>query len=170
LLPDRLLTHANRLVDGEPPGFAPIPIAASLPRTTPLEIERVAFGAALGVLNPDYGRSPVSRIANQFLPASAVYTREVETHRVPWHRAGAFKPAPLRQLPGDVSHIRRIPADFNLDRAIHYDFDGAFAPVDTAATAQIRPARLRADRSANGRECCNCKEKWSVHIFTLALA
>jgi hypothetical protein len=53
-------------------------------------------------------------------------------------RAGAFKPAPLRPLPGDVSHIRRIPADFNLDRAIHYDFDGAFAPVDTAATAMPR--------------------------------
>jgi hypothetical protein len=58
--------------EGTWPAGTPIVTAA------PKEVERVTFGAALGILDADDSSAPVARVTDQILPATAINARKTE--------------------------------------------------------------------------------------------
>src|SRR6185503_18154000 len=84
--------------------------AAVIPESTrdgrsvsPKQVERVAFGSALAILNFDNGRAAViPRIAHQSLPASAVHACKPEVRRIGGHCSRTLEPPPLRRLSSRV--------------------------------------------------------------------
>ena len=54
----------------------------SVVTAAPKEVERVAFGAALGILDADDSSAALARIADQVLPAAAVNTSKAEADGV----------------------------------------------------------------------------------------
>jgi hypothetical protein len=120
-------------VIGSPIGTnGPVRTAAALKATrvcgsaSPEQVERVAFGPAVGILYLDHRRTAVvARIANQCLPASAIHACEAKIRRVRRHRGGAFEAPPLGRLPVQVAQVGAIAADFDLSRAVDEYFHRA---------------------------------------------
>jgi hypothetical protein len=100
---------------------------------TPEQVERIALGSALAIHDPNDCSSIVAGTADQGLVAPAVYSSETEVRWICGHRCGAFKPPPLWRLSTRIPKVCRIPTNLDLGRAVHYNFDGAFAPIRIAA-------------------------------------
>ena len=81
----------------------------------PKEIEGVALGSALIILNVNHRNAPViSWIAGENLAASTIDTREPEVLRVGGHRPCALEASPLRILATGVTQGGAVPANFDL--------------------------------------------------------
>jgi hypothetical protein len=119
--------------------IAPVPISAAV-GVRPEEVEGIAFGTALRILNPHYGAPAISRVLNQLLPAAAIDACKAEITGIRRHRSAAFESAPLRLLPGEVADIGSVAANLDFGRAVHYYFNCAFAAIRIAVASKGRPS------------------------------
>jgi hypothetical protein len=79
------------------------------------------------------------RPANQLLAAAPVHPGKTEIRRIGRYNTGAFEPAPLRGLPGEIPESRITPANLHLRRPVNCNFDRAPAAVGTATPRDTGP-------------------------------
>jgi hypothetical protein len=111
LLFNSILADPHRLVSGKPLA-SPLAPATVHSTTTlimgitaiaaPSEIEGVACSPAIGILNSNDSACAVLRTAHQFLATAPVHACKPEVWRIGRYLTGAFEPAPLRRLPGEI--------------------------------------------------------------------
>src|SRR5439155_8774863 len=95
----------------------------------PHQVERVALGAALRVLDPNHRHSAIPWIANQRLTAAAVNSGETEVDRVKRHSSRALESAPLRRLSREISQIRGVATDFYFSDTVDRHFNRALTLI-----------------------------------------
>ena len=143
-LPDSVLARASRVVRGT----AAIPAVQWLahgignePCPAPHQVEGVALGATIGILNPyDRRAAAAAWVLNQLLSSAAINAAESKLTRIRRYRPRTLKPPPLGRLSGQRSQEAAVAADFNLRGAVHVNLDGALARIVTAASGEVCPA------------------------------
>jgi hypothetical protein len=160
LLPDGVLTSANRIIHGElAPSIPipPVPVSRTLRRipAVPDKVERVDVRAALRIVDLYYRHSAVSWIPHQTLATSAADSRETKLAHIRRHLPHALKPAPLWQLPSRARAPENslAAADFHLRRRIHNHFHSATAPLEPAPADDIRAQPHFLFRLRSGERC-----------------
>ena len=84
-----------------------------------------------------------TRIANQVYPATSIDSTEAEIAGGPRHRTRTLEAVPSRRLSGQRMNSAHVPADFDICRLVHPNFDGAFAAVTAASSPDGRSSRRR---------------------------
>jgi hypothetical protein len=100
----------------------------------PKKVERVAFRAALRILDADDSSAAVARVADQILPATAINARKAEAGGVAREGSVALEAAPRSRLASQIPNGALVAADLDLGGSIDHHFYGALAAVG-AATA-----------------------------------
>ena len=111
------------------------------PCPAPHQVEGVALGATIGILNPyDRRAAAAAWVLDQLLSSAAIDAAEPKLTRIRRHRPRTLKPPPLGRLSGQRSQEAAVAADFNLRGAVHVNLDGALARIVTAASGEVCPA------------------------------
>lgn len=116
----------------------PVEVAAwrrsTLIRSVPRDFEAIYGSTVLRILDSNYGRAAIARIANQLLPAAAGERAKMKIRRTGRQGSCALKPPPLWRRASEIPHHGFVPA--------HFDFGDSVDPNFNRASAFARrPAR-----------------------------